>query len=119
MVHVEHTQKYFEQPKNIAATLTVIPSPIINTESSKEYHVDSILAHRKRGRGFQWLTLMAGMPRHDAQWRPAIDLIDYDGTITEALLHYILENNLALEQMLSRTATGGGVNSETNVHKKW
>jgi hypothetical protein len=58
------------------------------------------------GRGYQFLTLMKGDPIHDAEWQPARDFIDPDGTMTEALMKYVQEQNLELA--LTRTSMKGG-----------
>ena len=49
---------------------------------------------------------MRGDPIHDAEWQPARDFIDPDGTITEALLTYVQDHNLDLP--LTRTSMKGG-----------
>jgi hypothetical protein len=64
------------------------------------------LAHRLRGRGYQFLTLMRGDPIHDAEWQPGSDFIDPDGTITEVLQTYAQEHNLDLP--LTRMSMKGG-----------
>ena len=65
--------------------------------SGDEQIVDSILAHGKRGRGFQFLTLMKGDPDHDATWQPTKDFVDRDGTVTNIWLEYIKKNHILPE----------------------
>jgi hypothetical protein len=37
---------------------------------------------------------MKGDPIHDAEWQPARDFIDPDGTMTQALQQYVQDHNL-------------------------
>ena len=64
------------------------PDPIPRTQG-EEYIVESILKHRRRGRGYQFLTLMKGSPTHDAEWQPTRDFVDKDGTINDKFYKYI------------------------------
>lgn len=45
------------------------PDPVPAVEGD-EYVVEAILKDRKRGKGFQFLTLMKGIPTHDPEWQP-------------------------------------------------
>ena len=105
VVHVIHTKPHYEQPLDISSSVPVRPTPV-PTALGPEYEVESILAHRRRGRGYQFLTLMKGDPIHDAEWQPARDFIDPDGTMTEALMKYVQEQHLDLP--LTRTSMKGG-----------
>jgi hypothetical protein len=49
---------------------------------------------------------MTGDPIHDAEWQPARDVIDPDGTMTEALMKYVQEQHL--DMPLTRTSMKGG-----------
>jgi len=60
--------------------------------------VEAILNHRKRGRGYQFLTLMKGSPEYDAEWQPSMDFIDPDGTLNDKFLSYIKFNNIMPEK---------------------
>ena len=66
-VHVSHTVPFMEQPKDISQPVAPRPEPL-PTIHGDEYVVDKILKHRKRGRGYQFLTLMKYYPNHDAKW---------------------------------------------------
>lgn len=105
VVHVIHTTPHYDQPLDISSPVPVRPTPV-PTALGPEYEVESILAHRRRGRGYQFLTLMRGDPIHDAEWQPARDFIDPDGTMTEALQKYVQDQNLDLP--LTRTSMKGG-----------
>jgi hypothetical protein len=105
VVHVIHTTRHHAQLADTSSPVPVRPAPVA-TESGPEYEVEYILAHRPRGRGYQFLTLMKGDPLHDAEWQPARDFIDADGTMTEALQRYLREHNLDL--LLTRTSMRGG-----------
>lgn len=93
VVHVLHTTPYHAQYGHIAPPVAFLPQPVPSA-TGLLFVVDRILAHRKRGRGFQWLTLMKGTPRHEAQWQPTRDFLDPDGMVTAAFHEYIVEHNL-------------------------
>ena len=61
-----HTVPFFERPKDIAATISPIPDPTPTSEGDV-YVAESILKHRKKCRGDQFLTHMKGTPTHDAE----------------------------------------------------
>ena len=70
VINVMHTVPFSEQEKDISSLVIIRPDPIPTIEGDK-YVVEKILAHRKRGRGYQFLTLWKGYPDHEAQWLPA------------------------------------------------
>ena len=61
VVHVIHTTPYVKQPSDIAPSIPAEPEPVPRIEGN-EYEVENILAHRRKGRGYQFLTLMKGYP---------------------------------------------------------
>jgi hypothetical protein len=67
VVHVIYTTPHFEQTSNISSPIPVRPTPV-PTSLGPEYEVESILAHRRRGPGYQLSTLTRGDPIHDAEW---------------------------------------------------
>lgn len=93
VVHVSHTVPFVEQPRDIALPIPPKPAPVPAIEGD-EHVVGRILAHRKRGRGFQFLTQMKGDPSHDVTWQPTKDFIDKDGTVTETWKEYIVRHNI-------------------------
>lgn len=95
VVHVSHTVPWHDQPRDIGKEVVEPPAPVL-MKYGDEMEVEAILDHRRRGRGYQFLTLMKGQPRHDAECRPTRDFVDPDGTTTEALLTYLHENNMTL-----------------------
>ena len=66
VVNVSHTVPYHEQPSDISQPVPPRPEPV-PTPEGEEYVVEKILNHRKRGRGFQFLTQMKGSPEHDSE----------------------------------------------------
>ena len=94
VVQVEHTTPHREQPADIALDIPVRPDPVPDSTGELSFEVEAILAHRKRGRGYQWLALMKGSPQHEAEWQPTRDFIDLDGTLTEAFHSYIVKQNI-------------------------
>lgn len=112
-VQVEHTTRCKEHPSDISKNSDIPKAEVIlGTDGTPEFMVDRILAHRKRGRSYQWITLMHGEPQYQATWQPTRDFIDADGTMTAALLIYIESKGIFAEK-LTRTLTGGGTNNET------
>lgn len=59
-----------------------------------EYEVDSILRHKRAGRGFTFLTLMTGEVTHEAEWLPKKSVVDKDGTSTKSWKNYIRLKNI-------------------------
>ena len=60
----------------------------------QEEEVEMILAHRKRGRGYQYLVKWKNLPDHETSWEPRKNLQDPDGTINLELLKYLTTNKL-------------------------
>lgn len=96
VVNISHTVPHYEQPSDISQPVQSRPEPVPMIEG-EEYVVDRILNHRKRGRGYQFLTLMKGSQEYDAEWQPARDFIDTDGTINDKFLAYIKSKNIMKE----------------------
>ena len=61
IIHVVHTTPYFCQPQDIGQPIPQRPC-LFPTPTGEEYKVDKLLSHRKRERGYQFLTLMKGSP---------------------------------------------------------
>lgn len=93
-IHVEHTSFYKSQPSEIGRIQEEKSKIIPISRHQSIVEVDKILAHRPRGKGYQWLTLLKGYPQHEARWQPTRDFVDADGTITKAFHDYIKEHNL-------------------------
>ena len=89
VVNVSHTVPYYEQPNDISQPVRPKPEPV-PTPEGEEYVVEKILNHRKKGRGFQFLTQMKGSPEHDSEWQPTKDFIDNDGTMNDQFLSCLL-----------------------------
>lgn len=94
VVHVSHTTPHRSQPTSLSQPVTPRPDPVPDISGDLLFQVERILAHRKRGRGYQWLTLMTGSPQHEAEWQPTRDFVDADGTLTGAFRDYIVEHGL-------------------------
>ena len=94
VVHVVHMTNYRTQPGAISQPIHTRPDPVPSASGEMVFVVDRILAHRRRGRGLQWLTLMKGVPQHGAQWQPMRDFVDANGTVTAAFHDYIVQNDL-------------------------
>ncbi len=94
-VNVSFTVPYHEQPLDIGNPFPEKPVPV-ETPEGPGFVVEEILSHRKRGHGYQFLTLMKGAPRHEASWQPTRDFIDSDGTVTAALYDYVKAHDLPI-----------------------
>ena len=66
VVNVMHTTPYFEQQYEMFAPISQRPDPV-PAEEGIEFVVDKISRHRKRGRGYQLLTILKGDPTHEAE----------------------------------------------------
>ncbi len=66
VVNMMDTFPYKSQLNDISAPVTPRPDPLPSFEG-EECQIDRILNHRRKGRGFQFLTLMKGFPTHDAE----------------------------------------------------
>ena len=97
VVHVSHTTPYVSQLVDIRADAVERPEPVPAVDGDENY-VEAILKHRKRGRGYQFLTLMKGSPIHDAEWQPTSDFVDRDGTVTDVCQKYIKETGILPQQ---------------------
>ncbi len=95
VVHVSNTTPQHDQPADIGRQLEEAPSPV-PTKYGDEFVVEAILGHRKRGRGYQFLTLMRGVPEYDAEQQPGRDFIDLDGIMNGALADYMKKYNITL-----------------------
>jgi len=93
VVHVIHTTPFVSQPPDIAQVLPPKPDPV-PMQDEEEFVVEKVLNHRKRGKGYQWLTLMKGEPTHEATWLPTRNVMDEDGTLTEKFHEYIVSNDI-------------------------
>jgi hypothetical protein len=62
-----------------------------------EHEVAAIFAHRRRGRGYQFLTFLKGTGTHDAAWQPTRVFIDPDDTMAQGLRKYLDENQISFQ----------------------
>lgn len=88
VVHVEHTARVHRQDPELTHPAKERAHPYIDNMGEIVIEVERILAHRRRGKGWQFLTLFKNAPLHEAEWKPLHDFVDLDRTITEALHHY-------------------------------
>ncbi len=95
VVHISNTTPSHDQPADIGIKFKEVLAPV-PTEYSDEFLVETILGHRKRGRGCQFLSLMKGALEYDAEWQLGRDFMDPDGTLTRALAEYIKKHNITL-----------------------
>ena len=94
VVHVLHTTPFSVQPLSLTQSVSIRSTPIPDATGEPLFEVSEILKHRKRGRGFQFLTLLKGKPCHEAVWQPTRDFVDRDGTLTQPFYEYIKRNDL-------------------------
>lgn len=67
VLNVLQTVPFHNRNTQIAPPVVHRPDPVPAVEGT-EYVVNEIIKHRRRGRGFQFLTLMKGDPTHNAEW---------------------------------------------------
>lgn len=89
VVHVSRTKHHREQPADIAQKVRTTPVPVVSTAAVPLFKVDRILSHRRRGRGYEWVTLMKHSSTNEAQWQPTRDFVHDDGTFSEAFRNYM------------------------------
>ena len=94
VVNVVHTVPYKEQSTEISAPVVPKPDPVPGAGGEEEYHVEEILKHRKRGKGYQFITTWKGYPSHDAEWEPSRNFIEKDGTMNQKFYEYIKKNDI-------------------------
>lgn len=68
--------------------------PFIDDHGDSVVEVREILAHRKRGRGWQFLSLCKHAQHHDSVWKPLRDFVHDDKTIMAALRTYIKHHGI-------------------------
>lgn len=97
VVHVEHLRPFRSQPGDISNNGPSAATPYVDLHGDTVVEIEQILGHRRKGRGYQFLSLPRGSPTHEACWQPLRDFVDDDGTITAALHSYIITHNLLPE----------------------
>lgn len=97
VVHVEYTKPARTQPRATASHIPAPTKPFTDEHGDLVIEIDSILAHRRRGRGYQFFRLYKSASPHEAEWMPLRNFIDADGTITMALHLYVTANNILPE----------------------
>ena len=75
--HTSLLQQYKEN-KVYGANFSQPPAELI--EGEEVYEVDTILRHRRRGRGYQYLVKWKDYPISEASWEPA-DVFSKDGNL--------------------------------------
>lgn len=93
VVHVEHTAQVRTQPMEICYPSKLRSQPFRDSIGGV-IMVSRILSHRKRGRGWQFLTLYQNASMHEAEWKPLRDFVDPDNTITKDLHDFIVEHDM-------------------------
>lgn len=92
VVRVSHTKSHREQPAGFAQKVQSTRVPVDGTAASFLFEFDRILAHRRRGRWYQWLKFRKDSSTHEAQWQQTRAFVDNDGTLTDAFRNYIVRN---------------------------
>lgn len=73
VIHVIHARPFISQPTNVSQVIPHKPDPV-HVQEGEEFVVEILLNLRKRGKGYQWLTLMKGEPTHEATGLPTRDV---------------------------------------------
>ncbi len=93
VINIMHTVPFLDQSDTISAPVTKKPD-LVPVHGDVEFTVGRILRHRRRGRRYQFLTLMKCDPTPDAKGQAMRDFVGQDGTMNEQFLKYIQENNI-------------------------
>jgi hypothetical protein len=72
--------KNYKENKIYGENFTEPPPELIDGE--EVYNVETILNHRKRGRGYQYYIKWRGYPISDASWEPEHTFLDDGDTLT-------------------------------------
>lgn len=95
VVHVRLAKPHITNPRALADEIPTRPEiPEENEKGENLFAVSKILGHRKRGRGYQWLTLLEEAAKHEAERQPTKDFVDADGTLTAVFPDYVKEHAL-------------------------
>ena len=68
--------KRFRAPSALDQDSLNTPPDAVDVKGDTHFEIETILRHRKRGRGFQFLVKWLGYPDHDSSWLPARRLVD-------------------------------------------
>ena len=63
----------------------------MSTDESDKYAVEAILNHRKKGNGFQFLSLMKVDPSHDPECQPIKDFVDPERNMNNKIITTLIE----------------------------
>ena len=80
--------KSYQENETYGKNFSLSPLEIIDGE--EVYQVETILRHRKRGRGYQYLVKWTGYPISEASWEPENSFSNDGDTLTR----YKLRNQL-------------------------
>lgn len=67
VIHVEHTIPAHHQPADISSPTPAPSQQYIDETGENVIEVEKILSHRRRGRGWQFLTKFKNAPLHEAE----------------------------------------------------
>lgn len=81
-------------PPDIATPSAKTSAPLQLFDTVSLVEIEKIIAHRRRGKGYQWLALPRGAPQHETEWQKTGPFIDEDSTMTKAFYEYIVRNKL-------------------------
>lgn len=103
VIHVSYTILYGEQPKDIVPAVAERTGLVLIIEG-EEHVIDNSMSHRRKPRGFQFLTFMKRDLHHKGTLIRRKDFVDNDGTVTEVLQKYNQECEI-LTVLLTRKST--------------
>ena len=92
VVHVLNTTPCYDQSEDVSQPVLPRPDPVPDAEGNLLFQVRYILKLQKRVGQYHFLTLLEGMPCHEAQWQPTRDFVDDDRTLGERFLDNIKEH---------------------------
>lgn len=87
VVRISYKIQQGEQPAEIAASVPSRPAPV-QAQKGEEHEIEAILKHRKKGKGYRFLTLIKGGPTHDDESLSKKSFVDKDGTVTQLWIEF-------------------------------
>lgn len=87
VINVSHNYPYLAKPFETSEPIPDPPEPIFGSEGPEKLF-NKVMAHRTRGRGWQFLVSWKNEPDHEASWEPLRNFLDEGGVVTKALIQY-------------------------------
>ena len=94
VVHVSMTTLHRRAPPHLTPDVPPHPEPVGELDGEPLYAVQEIMAHKRAGRGYRFLTRYSGQQQSDAGWEPTSMFVDSDKSINDVFRAYIRTHNI-------------------------